>query len=213
MARRYRKNPARRRREKKKAAANVSGLLPTAHAVDTPIKVRTPPSLMSLPGELRNHIYRLALLSPSRVQIRHDTVGQPGLLQTCHQIRNEAKPIYYKENEFTVTVTNFDFGLDMFFIQQCIPHTQIEVCVQLVHIGRGSWEHLLRGLKNCHEGRLGGLGYKDGQDVFWNYAARAFQMVKDLEGCPWPQVRDALDKYRLAVTEVPGKVRTAWREE
>ncbi|KAK5124415.1 hypothetical protein LTR85_001632 [Meristemomyces frigidus] len=203
-------NPARRARQKKKTG-KTSSVSRACASITTALETQPKPTLLSLPGELRNHIYRFALLSPSRIPIGSDTLAQPSLLHACHQVRKEAKPIYYKENKFCVTITNFHFGLDMAFTRQCMPCRHLNVTAALVQIGQGSWQNLLNGLKACHEGSCGGLRYSEGEDLFWAYAARAFEMVKDLKSCPWPQVEKALDKYRLAVTEQPSKARTAWR--
>jgi hypothetical protein len=61
-------------------------------------------SLLSmLPGEIRNEIYRLVLLSSYIIVIKPSTIrGQRSLLQSCHQIRKEALKIYYCENTFSV---------------------------------------------------------------------------------------------------------------
>jgi hypothetical protein len=59
--------------------------------------------LSMLPGEIRNEIYRLVLLSSDVIVIESSTVrGQRSLFQTCHQIRKEALKIYYCENTFSV---------------------------------------------------------------------------------------------------------------
>ena len=73
-----------------------------------------------LPAELRNQIYRLALLTPSlaepyEVEVKLGTcalglcthakleTGVPGLLNTCQQVRAEALPIFCGENTFKFT--------------------------------------------------------------------------------------------------------------
>ena len=105
------------------------------HAKKTEANSRSP--LLALPAELRNRIYRHALVEKRRIApgmtntrgetskiveyvakviwIYHDYhLGvvehhqQPGLLQACHQIRAEATGIYYKENDFSVIIPEFD---------------------------------------------------------------------------------------------------------
>lgn len=65
---------------------------------------------MHLSGELRNMIYRLALVQPRDrvplcvldpcIKTKDRFARTPGLLQVCQQIRNEAYPIFLRENRF-----------------------------------------------------------------------------------------------------------------
>ena len=66
--------------------------------------------LNDLPGELRNRIYRLALVQHSNIEIqvadstkfsnsKHNALA---LLSTCRQIRAEATPIFFTENIFEI---------------------------------------------------------------------------------------------------------------
>lgn len=67
--------------------------------------------LFKLPGELRNRIYRLSLLEQSRIQVTPAGLGEPGLLLSCHQARNEAAPIFYSENEFIIHFPRYDSSI------------------------------------------------------------------------------------------------------
>ena len=55
-----------------------------------------PCRLLDLTGELRNRIYRYALVDPDQlsIPITVDGYARPGLLSTCKQIRQEALKIY-----------------------------------------------------------------------------------------------------------------------
>ncbi|KAK3638371.1 hypothetical protein LTR22_017849 [Elasticomyces elasticus] len=55
-----------------------------------------------LPAEIRNDIFRLALTS--EVPIPFLPENEPGLLQTCRQIREETKQVHWAENEFILMV-------------------------------------------------------------------------------------------------------------
>ncbi|KAK5721835.1 hypothetical protein LTR15_006428 [Elasticomyces elasticus] len=55
-----------------------------------------------LPAEIRNDIFRLALTSG--VPIPFLPENEPGLLQTCRQIREETKQVHWVENEFILMV-------------------------------------------------------------------------------------------------------------
>ncbi|EMC96951.1 hypothetical protein BAUCODRAFT_48719, partial [Baudoinia panamericana UAMH 10762] len=57
--------------------------------------------LLNLPGELRNYIYRLALVEDDHIKISKNSKPlQPGILQVSRQCRKEASDIYYQENIF-----------------------------------------------------------------------------------------------------------------
>lgn len=58
--------------------------------------------LISLPAELRNEIYDLALThSDGPIDVTSDEKpNEPALLATCVQIRTEATPIFYANNSF-----------------------------------------------------------------------------------------------------------------
>ena len=67
--------------------------------------------LLSLPGEIRNKIYRLVLVSDPDWAITIKPAHmrrQRSLLKTCYQIREEASQIYYGENIFLTTSLNAD---------------------------------------------------------------------------------------------------------
>ena len=72
----------------------------------------SPPStfrLFDLPPELRNRIYRFAILEPHSITISAFSIPQqPNLLTVNKQITEEAIEIYYKENRFCFEMRNCD---------------------------------------------------------------------------------------------------------
>ena len=62
-----------------------------------------PCSLTQLPAELRNKIYRYALVAANKV-FQLTSLRQPALLAACRQIRSEATPIFFAENTFDLHV-------------------------------------------------------------------------------------------------------------
>lgn len=59
--------------------------------------------LSKLPGEMRNKIYRLALLDESVVVDYKAIHDKTALLRTSTQLREEASVIFYRESKFIVT--------------------------------------------------------------------------------------------------------------
>jgi len=64
--------------------------------------------LFSLPGEIRNHIYRYVLPDdPGTHQFTNTTAPTtPPLLDVCHHIRKEARLVFLLGNEFRVNLCN-----------------------------------------------------------------------------------------------------------
>lgn len=61
--------------------------------------------LIELPAELRNNIYRKALLRDGEISVSSkESPDEPALLATCRQIRSEVLPIYYGENNFVAVI-------------------------------------------------------------------------------------------------------------
>jgi hypothetical protein len=54
-------------------------------------------------------IYRYAMISHRRVRItKSHGIPEPGLLAACKLVRSEAFEIFYRENDFTCVVRNYD---------------------------------------------------------------------------------------------------------
>ena len=66
--------------------------------------------LFELSPELRNTIYRLALVSNNTIEVGAADAPpmDPPLLMTCRQIRREARGIYYQENTVNFTALDYD---------------------------------------------------------------------------------------------------------
>ena len=65
--------------------------------------------LLKLPAELRNRIYRTALVSSDALDVTDKPrPTEPALLATCKQIRTEALGIYYSENSFLLSINIFN---------------------------------------------------------------------------------------------------------
>ncbi|KAK5731999.1 hypothetical protein LTR17_010952 [Elasticomyces elasticus] len=82
------------------------------------------PTLLTIPPEMRNRIYREALLEGSicvcsAFGLLRSLPDEPALLRVCHQIREEAMSIYYCENKFSVSVYDSKAGREQYF-QRCL---------------------------------------------------------------------------------------------
>ncbi|TKA75036.1 hypothetical protein B0A49_02183 [Cryomyces minteri] len=61
---------------------------------------------LKLPGELRNQVYRLALVYRLRISVMpgSEELAQPPLTHVCRQIRSESLPFFYGGNHFQVFI-------------------------------------------------------------------------------------------------------------
>ena len=75
------------------------------------LKMKSTSSLMKLPAELRNQIYRYAIVQNESINVtRVDTPKEPALLATCKLIRKETLTMFYHENKFHYRVTSIRDG-------------------------------------------------------------------------------------------------------
>ena len=64
--------------------------------------------ILALPAELRNEIYRYAIIEDGQIEVTLEGPGEPELLRTCGEIRQEAITIYYTENHFVLQIEDWD---------------------------------------------------------------------------------------------------------
>ncbi|KAK6423119.1 hypothetical protein LTR95_016572 [Oleoguttula sp. CCFEE 5521] len=80
--------------------------------------------IFKLPGELRNKIYRYALVAEDSdytvMQCRSQLV--PGLLNTCKAIRHECHAIYFMENSFVLLLRSYDCVLVEKWVKAIAPY-------------------------------------------------------------------------------------------
>jgi len=79
-------------------ATNAFDHKQTHHASTRDPNAMDTSKLLSLPPEIRNQIYHLALTQDK--PLPSTVICEPGLLATNRQTRREALPIYYSENTF-----------------------------------------------------------------------------------------------------------------
>lgn len=125
-----------------------------------------------LSAELRNHIYRAVLVEKENIPIdtggnpragKVDTFAQPGILQTCTQVRQEACSIYYLENSFTFELRNLDTNkLICFCIQadDCFRQTRdfLDIDITTGSSNKVDWYDFDEYLRAFHHGEAPRLG-------------------------------------------------------
>lgn len=147
----------------------------TAKAPPTPT-----PRLLSLPGELRNQIYRLALVDHDQPPLLTAAgMLEPGLLSVCKQaspfssgtqcglalankrsqVRKESGPIFYRENDFEVTSVDFESEAFCFLTSKsrCLykefgRQARWRTC-RVLGPRNPNWSNLLAWMHSYHRGR------------------------------------------------------------
>lgn len=72
----------------------------------TPNEISFP--FLKLPAELRNSIYRYAVVRISPIDIDATGLQEPALLWVSKQIRQEAAPIFWSENKLRITTVDYN---------------------------------------------------------------------------------------------------------
>jgi hypothetical protein len=124
---------------------------------NTPTQQDSP--LLNLPGELRNRIYRFAIINPLSIEL---DVGrwqnhQPALLRTCKQVRIEALRLFYIENKMTTNIHDWDPVVKVRCSELLTSHNIRSHHLYHYFTGGPNWENLLAWLKAVFEGKIGGI--------------------------------------------------------
>jgi hypothetical protein len=105
------------------------------------------PLLLLLPPEIRNIIYRYALVQ-GRIEIHppaHNIADQPALLRVNRNIRNEAAKIYYRENAHVWYSRNLNAMVFLRWQDSYKTRRRAQVKSQLR--GKAVWANLLEWLE------------------------------------------------------------------
>jgi len=162
------------------------------------------PRFLDLSPELRNCIYRCALVSPGTILLEGEARREPALLRAARQLRDEGASIYYSENTFVVDIHNMA-GVEMMpfrhLLRRYRKSVQDNFTCQL-HPGV-DWANLLQWLKSYHDpqspvGRSG-LTRRNEQNPDAVIMARAFDVVARMKSDRWSKVEAVLEAFHLAV--------------
>jgi len=144
---------------------------------DKDIVVDSRSDLLGLPPELRNQIYRYALVSSENIIIDDMDHEEPPLLRTCRQLRKGANGIYRLQNRFTVMIRELQFEMPIgHWAQWKIPLERIQIGLS----GAAKWSNLERWLELFHR-RSTYIALSKGQAVSkYQVIARTFGIAHAL---------------------------------
>ncbi|KAK5127478.1 hypothetical protein LTR85_006817 [Meristemomyces frigidus] len=166
-------------------------------------------TFLGLPGELRNRIYRLALLSDLAIPVTAQHFQEPTLLYACKQIRHEAVSIYYGENEFDALHVGFDATVQMKMLEKkdklCDEH-KVTLEWFICPVVPRNWSNLLTWLTRAHRGSV--LGWKPTPDTAgaseFAIIGELFATCDDLRDLPWERVVGIVERFHRILAGVSG---------
>jgi len=176
-----------------KAASPTSATEPSA----------THSPLLKLPGELRNRIYRCAIVPPERIMLQGPDRLQPALLSPSRQGRGEAFSIYYSENVLNFVVRDMA-GISMTPFRKLLLKYRKRQCTNFCMLMSRvvNWANLLMWLKAHYEDhRLAfwPLAIGDNQNSRMQIMNQAFAVVKNMRDQSWDKVVDVLEAFHKAL--------------
>ncbi|KAK4613860.1 hypothetical protein CLAFUW4_09136 [Fulvia fulva] len=158
------------------------------------------PTLMGLPQELRNQIYRLALVDINKIPITRASHTTPGLTRTSHQLREETYAIYLEENIFVLNIHDFGpVAPKTFFIgKNHQKHWLSQVaCLDYTWSGEHKWANLKSWLQVYHANGVRPPRAEAGQSSWLRLPCQAFLLVEALKDVPWNNVSEVLEHWKI----------------
>ncbi|KAK4548796.1 hypothetical protein LTR36_008569 [Oleoguttula mirabilis] len=192
-------------KRKKRSGKNRRKKCKSAEQED-PLPLPPKASLLGLPGELQNKIFRFVLLEPDRIYVDASHHDQPSLLRTCRKIQEEALPIFYKENKFAALVVDLYYSVPRHHWINSVGGSPA-----MYHLGTLNWCNLLAWVKRYYECEAPGMDNFDftsspgpgilHRDDRHMVVSRVFRIADVFlkYKVAWEAVEEALEEFRVAV--------------
>lgn len=169
-------------------------------------------SLLGMPPEIRNRIYREVLvdyddyisLYDERLEfpdfVRKGNTRQPGLLRSCKQVRQEALPIFLQENRFSTWIREGK-------LEPHLEHWFWKTKVRSIAVTHDiKWNNVKIWLKAYWDGRLGDDVYREVfsyyDEPIYKVCLNAYEIARLLKGIRWQVVDAVLDEFAETVKMV-----------
>ncbi|KAF2771265.1 hypothetical protein EJ03DRAFT_334934 [Teratosphaeria nubilosa] len=159
------------------------------------------PSLLSLPAELRNQIYRYTLLEKDSIDINTLPLTfpqTPGLLGACRQTREECLGIYYEENIFRFVINNYDASLYIKWCTTFRAQRRAETSFKIRGGGHAHWKNLLTWLEAYYRRNCDGFAPQG--TAKGDAGGHLFDMTDKLrcQDVPWDVAQAILEDVRMS---------------
>ncbi|EME85004.1 uncharacterized protein MYCFIDRAFT_83051 [Pseudocercospora fijiensis CIRAD86] len=167
---------------------------------------------LDLPGELRNLIYRMALVTDTPTIITSSGYSRPALISVNKEIREETAGIFYFENRYLVDTPRFSVSILRRFVRILITFYKqgwkIKAKVNAFTSDRTPhWSNLMEWMRQIHLKQVPnsiptpdwlwqhGFGRFGHQEV--NVLSVMFKTAHDMEGVEWEMVKKVLGNSRM----------------
>lgn len=165
-----------------------------------------------LPPELRNSIYRFALVYTLPIRNNASGFPEPGLLTSYKQIRREACSIFYLENRLYLLIPNYNATYAMKMEQKIAAlHKRRDVTAKItfsgtVHPKTPNWKNLVDWCRMTHEERLSFTVTAPSRaphtDLRFLVVGGMFSIVLGMKSRPWEEVMKQLQEQRLILASL-----------
>lgn len=104
--------------------------------------------LVSVSGELGNHIYTYTLVECGPIELTQETARSPPVLNVCKSVRREAGLIHYAENTLRKHLLDYDAtGVVAFARVQAKFNNSNQLCMNVVFEGLPNRDNLVTNLQ------------------------------------------------------------------
>lgn len=138
----------------------------------------SPSALLGLPPEMRNMIWRFAVIEGTITldPVNGEAPSPPTLLEVSRQIRAEAIEIYYHENRTVWLIRDLDAAA--YTRWQRATAARLNETIEIIMHGKAVWKNLVVWLQAFYEGHVSGVG-SSGDNVLpmVKIAAQMFDVV------------------------------------
>ena len=182
------------------------------------VPTRFKPAFFELPGELRNKIYRLVLITDKRaIIVSKGRSFEPALLSTCRQIQKEATNIFYLGNSWTVDFYDWDYSAYQTFMYDVRVQRGL---VDFSHQTENFWtntgstkkkSNLLKLLRFLHEtDDCSFFDYEIDKGPYVANFTAVFGILSRMKKHPWCDVEPVLEIYLTEIAR--GECGWDWEE-
>ncbi|KAK5709071.1 hypothetical protein LTR17_020134 [Elasticomyces elasticus] len=156
--------------------------------------------LLCLTPELRNSIYRFALLESEPIRLTRESEPQPALLRVNRQLRKEAIGIWFSENKFELEMVDMDLSFFFLFIRLLDRYRAVGVRnAECTFSGAGKWANMVSGLQALHAKPFAVFWVPRLQGKRWAVIRRAMEIVEEYKEEDWKTVELVLKGFECGI--------------
>lgn len=162
---------------------------------------------LKLPAELRNRVYYNALVNENLTEIT-PTLRVPALLQSCYQIRSEARNIWCTQNTFCIRIIDYDTDLLSRFCRILVGHMDYSPGIVYDLDGSCSWSNLMTWCRRVFHGQLWPIFAGPDADTQAVVVSAATRLAASDVHDRWRSCLQGLEMWR----DVAGRSNSEWLE-